>query len=101
MHIKNIFSSFQMIVETKENSIFDFACISDNMEEFSRENIVKIETIKIENIVIFVEYHGINTAINMAKNNIIIHKISLRLRIFHIILLQFFSSLLISLIAIV
>ena len=96
-----MFNSFHMIAEKRENSIFCFACISDNIEEFNSQKIVKIDIINIDIRVIFELYHGIIQAIDIAKNIIIIHKISLRVIMFQTILEDDFSSLLISLTAIV
>ena len=54
-----MFNSFHMIAEKRENSIFCFACISDNIEEFNSQKIVKIDIINIDIRVIFELYHGI------------------------------------------
>jgi hypothetical protein len=47
-HTHKKVTSFQIVVDTRLNSIFIFACIKAKIAEFIKEKTVKNETIKIE-----------------------------------------------------
>lgn len=76
---------FQNTTEKRENSIFINACINDKTEELSKLKIVKIDTIKIDISINSELYQGRKNAIMTDKNNIIIHKINLKLITFPMI----------------
>ncbi len=98
--ISDRFNIFHNTVENSENSIFIFVCIRDSIDEFSSQNIVKIDTIKIETSIRFELYPGMKYAIQIERNIIIIQSKSLRLITFHIIFSVSLLFFVISLIAI-
>lgn len=81
-----------------ENSIFIFACIKDNIEELTSCNIVKNEAIIIDKIAKLESYPGIKKAIKVDRNNMTIHKISLKVITFQTIFDDSFGLFEISLI---
>jgi len=74
------------MVENKENSIFILDCMSDNIDEFNNQKIVKIDTMKIEVRAKLELYHGIKYAIHIDKNIIDNHNNNLSDIMFHTIL---------------
>gem|GEM_PF-1284106 len=70
MLTSNMFNIFPNITDTKENSIFIYACMRDNIEEFIKLTIVKIDMIAIPQRTRYESYPGMKRAIKRERKNI-------------------------------